>query len=444
MTFQADFEAQLTLALWVTEAARSSVLGLRGRHAGSVRVAGRARILGTRCAELGVGVQPGWAGEHARWMGQVSGTQEETGALGGFFLQRMGAYVDLHSESVLPKGYWARLVELGVPDSKEVEEALSRDGIPPPPPPDWPTLETAVPPGAVHTRFGVIGDPHAGSKWGDRFLPSVIEEVNAQHVDFSVAIGDLTQSAREEQFRKVHAHLARLTSPWFVTLGNHDMWGGDRDNPVGMERYRQVFDQIPHGEFGNDRVRLIIVNSADPRQSPFPPFDLLTGTFTNDPKEAIPGGRISGEVAAWAAGLQPDGRPTFVVLHHPPYPYLGFPALAFGLDRDSTKVLEDLVIRTRAWGVICGHTHRSALSELAGVPVIEVPSPKEWPYGYGVVDVTERGWAFNLHPAGEEALVREASFSANAVIRRYARGPDQARAFATDVPQEQLAAPQGP
>jgi hypothetical protein len=428
------FEEELALSLWTTEAARSTVLGMRGHTAASARAGGRARILATHCSELGVPIQPGFAGEHARWMGQVAGTVGETGAMGWFFLQRIGAYVDLHSEAVLPKGYWARLVELGAADTREVEETLNREGIPMPPPPEWPETERAVAPGAVHTRFGIIGDPHVGSQKGDNFFLPTIEELNRQGVDFSVAVGDLTQNGGEELFHQVRAGLDKLAAPYAVTLGNHDMWGGGTPEAVGLERFRAAFGTEPYGEFRSDRVRVILLCSADPRESPFPPFDLITGTFTNDPKESVPGGSFSGEVAAWAAERQPEDLPTFVVLHHPPYPYLGFPALVFGLDEPSTRVLEDLVTRVRAWGVICGHTHRCARSELAGVPVIEVPSPKEWPFGYGIVEVSGDGWAYNLHPVGSTELVTQSSFAANAVIRRYARGPEESRAFSAPAP----------
>ncbi|HLI55820.1 MAG TPA: metallophosphoesterase [Actinomycetota bacterium] len=429
-----SFEEELALSLWTTEAARSTVLGMRGHTAASARSAGRAHILATRCAELGVAMRTEFSFEHAQWMAQVSGTVAETGAMGGFFLQRIGAYVDLHSEAVLPKGYWARLVDLGVEDAKEVEEALNRDGIPMPPPPEWPAAPVATAPGAVHTRFGIIGDPHVGSAKGDSFFLPTIEEINHQGVDFSVSVGDLTQNGREDFFHQVRAGLDKLDAPWTVTLGNHDMWGGGTPKAVGLERFRSVFGAEPYGEFRSERVRLIVLNSADPRESPFPPFDLVTGTFTNDPKESIPGGTFSEEVAGWAAEREAEDIPTFIVLHHPPYPYLGFPALLFGLDEPSTRVLEDLVVRVKAWGVICGHTHRCALSQLAGVPVLEVPCPKEWPFGFGVVEVSDEGWAYNLHPVGSEELVAQSSFSANAVFRRYSRGPDEARAFSTAVP----------
>jgi len=428
------FEAELTLALWTTEAARSVVLGVRGHSAASARVAGRARILATRCSELGVALQPGYAGEHARWMGQVAGTNEDTGVLGWFFLQRMGSYVDLHSEVVLPKGYWARLVELGAPDAADVAQTLVREGLPSPPPPEWPDVPVATVPGEVHTRFGIIGDPHVGSTMGDRFLPPVITELNKQGVDFSVAIGDLTQSGREEQFHQVKAELDQLSSPYEVILGNHDMWGGGTPSAVGMERFVSVFDRLPYGVHETGRARLILLNSADPQGSPFPPFDIVSGTFTNHPNEAIPGGSFSEEVIDFASSLGPDG-PTLIVLHHPPHPYLGFPPLVFGLDAPSTTVLRDLAHRTNAWGIIAGHTHRSALTDLDGIPVLEVPSPKEWPYGYGIVEVSDRGWAFNLRPAGNKQLVAEASVAANVLIRRYARGPDEARAFSAPAPE---------
>lgn len=435
-SFAVTFDEELTLSLWVGEAARSIVLGMRGNTAASARVAGRARILATRCTELGIDMPTAYAGEHARWMGGVAGTAAETGPLGGFFLQRLGAYVDLHSESVLPKGYWSRLVDLGVPDAHEVEEALNRDGIPLSPPPEWPSAPRAKAPGAVHTRIGIIGDPHVGSIRGDAFFPPLIEAINEQAVDGSVSVGDLTQNGEADLFRRVREGLGGLEAPWSVTLGNHDMWGGDTPSAVGLDRFRHAFGGEPHGEFRVGPVRMLLVNSADPRPSPFPPFDLLTGTFADAPHESVPGGTISEEVAAWAAQLEPEDGPTFIVLHHPPHPYFGFPPLVFGLDQPSTQVLADLATRTKAWGIICGHTHRCARSELAGVPVIEVPSPKEWPFGYGMLEVSDDGWAYNLMPAGTDEIIAQASYGANAVIRRYARGPDDARAFSAPAPKK--------
>ncbi|MGH2768652.1 MAG: metallophosphoesterase family protein, partial [Actinomycetota bacterium] len=130
----------------------------------------------------------------------------------------------------------------------------------------------------------------------------------------------------------------------------------------------------------------------------------------------------------WAAAIE-RGPPTFILLHHPPFPYLGFPPIVFGLDEAGTALLEDLAHRLGAWAIFCGHTHRCAASELAGTPVLEVPSVKEWPFGYGIVEVAGSGWSFNLRPITNSAAVAEFSPRASLLFRRYARGPEEARAF---------------
>jgi hypothetical protein len=200
-------------------------------------------------------------------------------------------------------------------------------------------------------------------------------------------------------------------------------------------------------------VRLIVIDSADPTPSPFPPFDLVGGAFTNERSETLPGGRFSDETAAWVASIGPDGpdgaggsgqgRPTFVILHHPPFPYLGFPPLVFGLDQRSTGLLAGLVERAGVWGVICGHTHRSHRTEIAGVPVVEIPASKDWPFGYGMLEVADAGWAINLHPVDDEALVADVSPEAGLLFRRYARGTPEGRAFSIHRPPRERAATSG-
>lgn len=418
---------EVLLSCWMIEAARSSVLDGRGYQEPAVRAAERARILARECAAHGSRIRPDLAGRHAGWMGEVAGTTEETGAMGWFFLQRIGAYVDAHTNGIIPQEDHERLVRLGAVDAGEVEQALSEGGLPPPPPPEWPATPEAHPPGRTATRFGVMGDPHVGVEIAERMIPAAVADLNREEVAFSVALGDLTQNGRPELFVRARELLEELEAPYLVTLGNHDMWGS-ADGEAGLDHFASAFGRLPYGIHEQDGVRVVVVNTADPAASPYPPFDLVSGSFTDDPNEAVPGGRIAEDVAEWMAGIEP-GPPTFIILHHPPYPYTGFPPLVFGLDEGSTRHLAALAGRTGAWGIICGHTHRSAISDLAGTPVIEVPSVKEWPFGYGVVEVADEGWAFNLRPVTDEALVTEASARASLLFRRYARGPDEARGF---------------
>ncbi|MGH2770271.1 MAG: metallophosphoesterase family protein, partial [Actinomycetota bacterium] len=383
-----------------------------------------ARSLGRRR----VGLRPNFANEHARWMAAVAGTRDETGPLGWFFLQRIATFVDAYAANLLPAHESEALAELGGADAREVAQALAGGGLPPAPPPEWPSTAEVRPPGEVKVRFGIIGDPHVGVPIADRLLEAAVADLNRERLAFSVVLGDVTQNGREDSFMRARGLLDRLVAPSRITLGNHDMWGGDVDHPVGLGRFRETFQCQPSGLHEADGFRMILLNSADPAPSPFPPFDLARGGFTDDPNEAVPGGALSEETVEWMAGIE-AGEPTFVVLHHPPYPYLGFPPIVFGLDHASTQALADFVERTAARAIFCGHTHRSAAYRLGKVPVIEVPALKEWPFGYGVVEAGERGWAFNLRPITDQRLVEEASPRGSLLFRRYARGPDEARAF---------------
>lgn len=425
-----DVPAEHLLSCWIVEAARASVLAGRGEPEAARRAAERGALLARACEASGVGTRPDLAAGHAAWMQGVTGTQVETGVLGAFLLQRLGEYVAAHTAPLLPPDDHARIVELGAPDAEEAARRIARNGIPPAPPPEWPSAPEARAPGEVLARIGVVGDPHVGVEIAERILPVAVEDLNREGVDLTVVLGDLTQNGAAPLFARCRDILDRLDAPYLVTLGNHDVWGREGDAPAGSRWFAAAFGREPHGVAEVRGVRVVALNSADPTASPFPPFDLITGGFTDDPNEAVPGGTISPEAERLIAALG-DGAPTLLTLHHPPHPYLGFPPLIFGLDEPSTRLLASLVRRTGAIGVLCGHTHRSALTELAGAPVLEVPSVKEWPFGYGVVEVAGRGWSFNLRPISDGGLVAKASAGASLLFRRYARGPDRARAFAS-------------
>ena len=121
--------------------------------------------------------------------------------------------------------------------------------------------------------------------------------------------------------------------------------------------------------------------------------------------------------------------PTFILLHHPPYPYLGMPPLVFGLDEGSTASLAELADRVDAKAIFVGHTHRCYLTDLDGTPVIEVASSSDWPFGYNIVEVTEGGWSFNLYPIDYDPQLDPLNHR-DYLFRRYATGPEEARALA--------------
>jgi predicted phosphodiesterase len=347
-------------------------------------------------------------------------------------LQRIGAYVEAHVPDLLPDADRERLLELGASDQAEVAAAITADGLPEVPPPEWPSAPPAEAPGRRIARIGLIGDTHVGTARGDKLAPAVVRGINAAGVDMSVLVGDVTQNGSPAFYERAASILRGLEQPWAATLGNHDLWDAmwtDGTGAGGTDRFRGALGHEPSGVYEVAGVRLIVVSSADPTPSPFPPFDLVGGTFTNERSETLPGGRISEETAVWLGSIGPYDGPTFAFLHHPAHPYMGFPPLVFGLDERSTRILGDFVERAGVWGVVCGHTHRAHRDEIAGVPLLEVPASKDWPYGFGLLDVAEEGWAVNLRRIDDDDLVAELSADAGVVFRRYARGEEADRAF---------------
>jgi predicted phosphodiesterase len=420
----------LLLSCWVVETARSLVFGSRQRHDAEARSAARARILASRCAAGGVKIKPDYARAHAEWMAHVAGSDEETGALGLIFLQRIGLYVDAHMGDLLSEEDRLRLKELREPEQDDVNAALMSGGLKPPPPPQWPPAPPVEAPGKPRTRIGILGDPHVSTDGANGMVISAIRHLEEAEADLAVAIGDLTENGRADLFQKAREIFDDSSVPIAVTLGNHDLWDTEDGRSVGLERFSKSFQQEPYSEHRLEGARVIVLNSADPTRSPFRPFELMSGEFKDDrPLQSVPGGTFDEATIDWMNGLEPDGGITFIMLHHPPYPYLGMPPLVFGLDRPSTDELAKLVQRTRAEVVFCGHTHRSAVTDFVGVPAVEVVSCNDWPYGYCVIEVTDRGWSFNLHPvAGEHPVPRDNH--AGYLFRRYASGPKEARAFA--------------
>lgn len=419
--------SDLLLSCWVVEAARSAVMASRGQDEAGVQTAARARILAKACHADGVRIVPNYATLHSEFLGRVAGTDEEMGALGMIFLQRLGAYIDAHTKLLLSEEDHARLVELGQTELDEVNMALMSGRLTAPPPGEWPESTESKAPGTVLARFGILGDPHVGLTETNEPLVTALRQMAADGADFVVANGDLTRNGEAEHFHLARKIFDEAELDVMVTLGNHDLWGGEGEESLGMERFDAAFDGKPYGERTDNGVRVIVINSADPRRSPFSPFDMMMGEFKDAPPQTVPGGTFSTDTIEWLRTLEPAG-PTFIVLHHPPFPFLGVPPLVFGLDQASTAHLAELAVRIGAEAIFVGHSHRCHLNHLEDVPVFELASASDWPFGYTMVEVTDRGWSLNLRPIEYDAGLDPMSHR-DYLFRRYATGPEEARSF---------------
>ena len=422
--------SDLLLSCWIVEAARSSALERRGHADSALRSAARARILASRCAQEDIKIEPHLATEHAEFLSAIAGPDEEVGALGQIFLQRVAAYIDAHTTELLSEKDHEQLVELGAPELDEVNQALMEGRLLYPPPPEFPQAPEAKSAGEVIARFAILGDPHIDVDESNEAVELALEEMVSAGASFVVAIGDITKDGREESFHLSRKIFDRSAVPVVATLGNHDLFGQEGGKSVGLERFTAAFGTEPNAVYEHNGVRAIVLNSADPRISPFQPFDMLNGEFKDAPPQSVPGGVFDEKTLEFMRGIEPAG-PTFILLHHPPHPYLGMPPLVFGLDQASTSALAELAERVNARAIFCGHTHRCYLTDLDGIPVVEVASSNDWPFGYYIVEVTESGWSFNLYPVPYDADLDPMNHR-DYLFRRYATGPDEARSLALE------------
>ena len=364
---------------------------------------------------------------HHAWMRSVAGDHPDEVPLAPFFIDRLGLWVDSHLPRFIESG--DALAELG-------EKARANLRFPEkfPPPPSYQPLEPidVEPPGDVTFRFGILGDLHFGSARGAEHAQAAIDDLNASGAELVIQLGDLTDRGDRDQYEAATAALARLQMPVTTMMGNHDVFSFTEEKLLGKELYSESFGRAADGVILEHKgVKFCVLDSADHATSPFPGFDFASGAFNEGPGGAIVRGALSppqhdllAEIAAPGAG------PAFVFLHHPPQPFPGFPPILFGLrDVDSGR-LHATADSGNIWGVFAGHTHRNFRTrDFDGVPVHEVGIPRDFPFGYAVVDVTDSGYAYRFLQISDQDLVRAANDSAGDLWRRYALGPREARAF---------------
>jgi hypothetical protein len=364
---------------------------------------------------------------HVAWIDGVAGAPGED-PLAPLFLARLSDWVDGHLGPLLDDEQ--RLKSL----SDEEKAGIAWPSRIPGPPPFEPLEVPPVdPPDDAVFRFGILGDLHIGSKRAEPLVRAAIADLNASGAELVVQLGDITDQGKAEQFETAAKLLAELDMPVTAMMGNHDVLALGDQELTGRGLFQTSFGREADGVvFEHRGWRFAVLDSATHLASPFTAFDLVTGAFLDLPGGAIVRGSLTvpqHEILAEVA--EPGAPPAFVFLHHPPQPYAGFPPILFGLrDADSGRV-HAVADSGNVWGVFAGHTHRNAITRRFGrVPSVEVGIPRDYPFGYALVDVGPSGYSYRFRQVSDEELLREAYPSAGALQRRYGRGRPEERAFA--------------
>jgi len=418
---------------WVVEAARARLYrhwaaqdaGLESRAAD---VEQRAGLLEATLADLGRSPDVALVDGHRAWIQNLVGDGPGEVALGDLFVARLGDWVEAHTERFLgDRG--PKLKELG-----DRERALLRfpDDLPPPPSFEpVPPIEVS-PPGDVVFRFAILGDLHVGSAGAEERARAAISDINASGAELVIQLGDLTEQGRKDEFEQAVKVLAELDIPCTTMMGNHDVFSRDEQRLSGRDYYGNSFGRQPDGVILEHKgFRFAVLDSATLSASPFAPFDFVSGGFTDGAAGAVVHGSLTvpqHEILADVAA--PDSPPAFVFLHHPPQPFTGFPPILFGLCEADSGRLHATADSGNVWGIFAGHTHRNArTTDYGAVPAHEVAIPRDYPYGFALVDVTERGYAYRFVQLSDIEILRVAYEGAGQIHRRYGLGSPEERGF---------------
>jgi hypothetical protein len=431
-----DLLHDLLRSSWVVESARGKVFhdwaGRDDRYQTNAKIAeARAAIVGGELESRGRKPDADLVALHAAWIDGVAGDLGDD-PLAPIFVSRLADWVDGHLAPLIEDA--ERLKSLSDEEKAGLQWPERIPEVPPFEPLDTPWVD---PPEDAVFRFGILGDLHIGSPRAEELARAAVADLNSSGAALAIQLGDITDEGKEDQFLLAAEILGGLEMPLTTMMGNHDVLALGVTDLTGRAFYSSHFGREADGVLlEHEGWRFAVLDSATHLASPYTAFDLVTGSFLDLPGGAIVRGSLTvpqHEILAEVA--EPGAPPAFVFLHHPPQPYAGFPPILFGLrDADSGR-LHAVTDSGNVWGVFAGHTHRNAITRRFGsVPCVEVAIPRDYPFGFALVDVSRSGYSYRFVQLSDAGLLREAYRGAGALQRRYGRGLPGERAFAWSAP----------
>lgn len=207
-----------------------------------------------------------------------------------------------------------------------------------------------------------ISDLHvrpAGERYKDavdsnRMLAEAIDHLNGldPRPDLVLITGDLVDEGQEAEYRALRPLLAALGPPCLLMPGNHD----DRQTLVRCFPEHAYLPSRGAKHYVVDRMPLRIV--------------ALDTTVPGDHH-----GEVDDAGLAWLddALAGAEGRPTLVLMHHPPIA-CGIPYLDKYMCRRPERIAAVVGRHANVERVLCGHVHRPILQRWAGTLLVSCPS----------------------------------------------------------------------
>jgi 3',5'-cyclic AMP phosphodiesterase CpdA len=179
-------------------------------------------------------------------------------------------------------------------------------------------------------------------------LAAAVEAVRSHGPDAVLLSGDLAENAADEEYEQLRELLEPVGVPAYVLPGNHDDAGA-------LQRHFGVPDPVRYSvELGP--LRLVVLDSTIPGQDD---------------------GALAPEQLEWLDGELTAGPDTLtlIAMHHPPFVTGMRPLDELGIPAADRRALADVLERHRqVRRIAAGHFHRAMTGDLAGRPVLTVPS----------------------------------------------------------------------
>lgn len=238
---------------------------------------------------------------------------------------------------------------------------------------------TALKASAANIKFVQVADAHLSidSEYSQKVLKSAVDDINSQaDISFVVFTGDNISSPNEESLRKFVKIVSKLKVPYYVAVGNHDVY---KSKGMSKIRYYEILrennffymQRTPNYEFNKNGFVFLVVDGA---------------------KEVIPGavGYYRKDTLDWLdKTLSDNSKKSVVIFQHFPVEYPD--GVQNRLKTHKTYKVEDyqevLDKHHNVLAVISGHFHVNGENMKNGVYHISSPSLIGLPQSYKIIDI---------------------------------------------------------
>ena len=107
-------------------------------------------------------------------------------------------------------------------------------------------------------RFVLVAD----SEDENELLAKALSEARSRTASFVIGLGDWTTIGTLDQLKAVNKVFDESGLEYYLTAGDHDLWGSRNSGDLALANYRQIFGD-PNREFSRNGIHFLILDNSD-------------------------------------------------------------------------------------------------------------------------------------------------------------------------------------